>query len=201
MVGHLWTPWWRKGWDGKDTPGPVACRPCFFVDRRLIEAGSRWVDGEWIRPNPGNFRVRHSSWSPSRGSVAEQCTTWRVQWQVFTAHPGMGSKKWDLTLVLLPCWRRCSHGGRKWLAVALNALTFVWELVGEAGRPARPRVVRVGDFPMVEASRRASSRASQNVVEAFCAWFWLVLPTWAEPLAWFSQGFVFFSRWVWVPLV
>jgi hypothetical protein len=29
-------------------------------------------------------------------------------------------------------------------------------LVGEAGRPARPRVVRVGDFPVVEASRRAS---------------------------------------------
>jgi hypothetical protein len=28
--------------------------------------------------------------------------------------------------------------------------------VGEAGRPARPRVVRVGDFPVVEASRRAS---------------------------------------------
>jgi hypothetical protein len=23
---------------------------------------------------------------------------------------------------------------------------------------------------------------------------WLVLPSWAEPLAWFSQGFVFLSR-------
>jgi hypothetical protein len=28
--------------------------------------------------------------------------------------------------------------------------------VSEAGRPARPRVVRVRDFPVVEASRRAS---------------------------------------------
>jgi hypothetical protein len=40
--------------------------------------------------------------------------------------------------------------------VALNVLTFVGELVSEAGRPARPRVVRVGDFSVVEASRRAS---------------------------------------------
>jgi hypothetical protein len=29
-------------------------------------------------------------------------------------------------------------------------------LVGEVGRPARPRVVRVGDFPVVEVSHRAS---------------------------------------------
>jgi hypothetical protein len=42
------------------------------------------------------------------------------------------------------------------LAVALNVLTFVLKSVGEAGQPARPRVVRVKDFPMVEASRRAS---------------------------------------------
>jgi hypothetical protein len=42
------------------------------------------------------------------------------------------------------------------LAVALNALTFVLELVSEVGRPARPRVVRVGDFSVVEAFRRAS---------------------------------------------
>jgi hypothetical protein len=39
---------------------------------------------------------------------------------------------------------------------ALNALTFVSELVNEVGRPARPWVVRVGDFSVVEASRRAS---------------------------------------------
>jgi hypothetical protein len=51
---------------------------------------------------------------------------------------------------------RCSHGGRKWLAVALNVLTFVLKSVSEVGRPARPRVVRVGDFSVVEASRRAS---------------------------------------------
>jgi hypothetical protein len=42
------------------------------------------------------------------------------------------------------------------LAVALNALTFVSESVSEVGRLARPRVVRVGDFSMVEASHRAS---------------------------------------------
>jgi hypothetical protein len=50
----------------------------------------------------------------------------------------------------------CSHEGRKWLAVALNALTFVSELVSAVGRPARPRVVRVGDFSVIKASHRAS---------------------------------------------
>jgi hypothetical protein len=40
--------------------------------------------------------------------------------------------------------------------VALNALTFVSELVNEVGRPARPWVVRVGDFSVVEASCRES---------------------------------------------
>jgi hypothetical protein len=39
---------------------------------------------------------------------------------------------------------------------ALNALTFVSELVNEVGRPARPWVVRVVDFSVVETSRRAS---------------------------------------------
>jgi hypothetical protein len=38
----------------------------------------------------------------------------------------------------------------------LNALTFVPELVNEVGRPARPWVMRVGDFSVVEASCRAS---------------------------------------------
>jgi hypothetical protein len=28
-----------------------------LFDRQLVEAGSRWVDGEWIRPSPGNFGV------------------------------------------------------------------------------------------------------------------------------------------------
>jgi hypothetical protein len=28
-----------------------------LFDRRLVEAGSRWVDGEWIRPSPENFGV------------------------------------------------------------------------------------------------------------------------------------------------
>jgi hypothetical protein len=45
--------------------------------------------------------------------------------------------------------------GSGWRFV-LNALTFVPELVNEVGRPARPWVVRVGDFSVVEASRRAS---------------------------------------------
>jgi hypothetical protein len=38
----------------------------FLFDRRLVEAGSRWVDGEWIRPSPGNLGVRYLSYSPSR---------------------------------------------------------------------------------------------------------------------------------------
>jgi hypothetical protein len=64
--------------------------------------------------------------------------------------------------------------------------------VSEAGRSARPRVIRVGDFPCGQGVPSSKPRASRNVVEAFRAWFWLVLPSWAEPLAWFSQGFVFF---------
>jgi hypothetical protein len=39
---------------------------------------------------------------------------------------------------------------------ALNALTFFSEWVNEVGRPARPWVMRVGDFSVVEASYRAS---------------------------------------------
>jgi hypothetical protein len=45
--------------------------------------------------------------------------------------------------------------GSGWL-FALNALTFVSELVNEVGRPAQPWIVRVGDFSVVEASCRAS---------------------------------------------
>jgi hypothetical protein len=40
--------------------------------------------------------------------------------------------------------------------VALNALTFVLELVSEVGRLARARVMRIEDFSVVEASYRAS---------------------------------------------
>jgi hypothetical protein len=40
--------------------------------------------------------------------------------------------------------------------VALNALTFVSELVSEVDQPARPRVVRVRDFSVVEVFCRAS---------------------------------------------
>jgi hypothetical protein len=116
------------------------------------------------------------------------------------------------------------------LAVTLNAMTFVSELVSAVGRPARPRVVRVGDFSVVEVFRRASlvragmwprrpvervscesergrgvpssePCASQNMVEAFRSSFWLVPSRWAEFLAWFSQGFIFLDRLLWVPLV
>jgi hypothetical protein len=40
--------------------------------------------------------------------------------------------------------------------VALNALTFVSELVNKVGRAVRPGVVRIGDFPIVELPCRAS---------------------------------------------
>jgi hypothetical protein len=62
----------------------------------------------------------------------------------------------------------CSHEGRKWLAVALNALTFVSKLVSEVGRPARPRVMRVGDF---------------SVVEVFCGASLVRVGTWPEGAA------------------
>jgi hypothetical protein len=39
---------------------------------------------------------------------------------------------------------------------ALNALTFVSELVNKVDQVARPWVVRVEDFSVVEAARRAS---------------------------------------------
>jgi hypothetical protein len=42
------------------------------------------------------------------------------------------------------------------LVVALNTLTFVSELINKVGRVARPWVVRVGDFSVVEASCQAS---------------------------------------------
>jgi hypothetical protein len=87
--------------------------------------------------------------------------------------------------------------------VALNALTFVSELVNKMGRAVRPGVVRVGDFPIVELPRRESlvrvgtrsrrpvegtsyelersrgvpssePRTSQNAVEVFRPLFWLV---------------------------
>jgi hypothetical protein len=45
--------------------------------------------------------------------------------------------------------------GSGWQFV-LTALTFVSELVNEVGRLARPWVMRVGDFLVVEASCRAS---------------------------------------------
>jgi hypothetical protein len=67
--------------------------------------------------------------------------------------------------------------------VALNALTFVSELVSEVGRPARPRVVRVRDFLGGRGVPSSESRASRNVVEAFRSLFRLVPPSWAEPLA------------------
>jgi hypothetical protein len=40
----------------------------------------------------------------------------------------------------------------------------------------------------------SESRASRNVVEAFCSSFWLVPSLWAELLVWFSQGFIFLDR-------
>jgi hypothetical protein len=43
---------------------------------------------------------------------------------------------------------------------ALNALTFVLELVNEVGRPARPWVVRARDFSVVEASYRGEKTPS-----------------------------------------
>jgi hypothetical protein len=87
--------------------------------------------------------------------------------------------------------------------IALNALTFVSELVNKVGRAVRPRVMRVGGFPIVEMPCRASlvrvgtrsrrpvegasyesersrdvlssvPRTSRNVVEVFRSLFWLV---------------------------
>jgi hypothetical protein len=102
------------------------------------------------------------------------------------------------------------------LVVTLNALTFVSDLVNKVGRVARPRVVRVRDFSVVEASCRASlvrvgmwsrrpverasyesergrgvtsivPHTSQNVVEVSRSLFWLVLFL-------VGSGFVFLNR-------
>jgi hypothetical protein len=84
----------------------------------------------------------------------------------------MGGKKRDLTLVLLPCWQCCSHIGRKWLAFALNALTFVCRQVGEEvpagltqGRPDRPMVVQVRDFSKGRGASSSGPHVSRNAVE------------------------------------
>jgi hypothetical protein len=70
--------------------------------------------------------------------------------------------------------------------VALNALTFVSELVNKVGRAVRPGVVRVGTWSRrpvegtsyeLERSRGVPSsepRTSQNAVEVFRPLFWLV---------------------------
>jgi hypothetical protein len=80
------------------------------------------------------------------------------------------------------------------LAVALNALTFCLR-VGELGGSTGSTQGRTSQrFRCGRGVPSNKPRASQNMVEAFRAWFWLVLPSWAEPLAWFSQGFVIFSR-------
>jgi hypothetical protein len=157
MVGHPRTPWWRRGWDGKKTPDPVACKPCFLVwlavGRGRVEVGQRWMDKAESREFRGTilvvFSLEGDHWwnSVRHGTYGDRFLPpilgWAVKseiWHRYCFHAG----------------HRCSYGGRKWLAIALNALTFVSELVSEVGRPARPRVVRVGDFSMVEAFRRAS---------------------------------------------
>jgi hypothetical protein len=70
--------------------------------------------------------------------------------------------------------------------VALNALTFVSELVNKVGRAVRPGVVRVGTWSRrpvegtsyeLERSRGVPSsepRTSQNAVEVFRPLFWLI---------------------------
>jgi hypothetical protein len=99
--------------------------------------------------------------------------------------------------------------------IALNALTFVSELVNKVGRAARPRVMRVEDFSLVEVPCRASlvrvrtqsrypvehasyesehdrgvpssvPRTSRNVVEVSRLLFWLV--------SFVDSGFVFLNR-------
>jgi hypothetical protein len=97
--------------------------------------------------------------------MVEQYPAWRVQWQVFTAHPGMGSKKHDLTPVLLPCWRCYSHVGRKWLAVVLNALTFVCKQVGEEGSTGSTQGRASRRFPWGRGVPLSGPHASQSAVE------------------------------------
>jgi hypothetical protein len=131
-----------------------ALLPCWpAVGRGRVEVGRRGMD----KAEPWEFRgmilvvfcLEEDQWrnSARHGVYSDRFSPpipgWAVKneiWHWYCFHAGY----------------RCSHGGRKWLAVALNALTFVSELVSEAGRPARPRVVRVGDFPVVEVSRRVS---------------------------------------------
>jgi hypothetical protein len=94
--------------------------------------------------------------------------------------------------------------------VALNALSVSrWV---RQGRPVRPWVVRVGDFPGVKASHRAGlvRVRTQSRVPRLHTYVVLARRTCAgRALAWFfkgfavwiPRGFVPFSRWFWVPLV
>jgi hypothetical protein len=128
-------------------------------------------------------------------SMVEQYPVWRVQWQVFTVHPGMGSKKRDLTPVLLPCWRCYSHVGRKWLAVALNALTFVCKQVGEEGSTGSTQSIippRATTPPAWKQYRRAGlvQVGAQSRVPRLHTYVVLARRTCTGgALAWFFKGF------------
>jgi hypothetical protein len=60
------------------------------------------------------------------------------------------------------------------------------------GRPARPRVVRVRDFPRGRGVSSSGPRASQNAVEG--ASFLHVCGFSRDFAVWISRGFVLFSR-------
>jgi hypothetical protein len=157
MAGYPRTPWWRRGWDGEKTPGPVSCRPCFLVwpavGRGQVEVGRRWMDKAESREFRGTtlvvFSLEGDQWRNSAryGTHSDRFSPPFPGWTV-------KSEIWHWYCFHAGCC--CSHEGRKWLAVTLNALTFVSELVSEVGRSARPRVVRVGDFSVVEVFRQAS---------------------------------------------
>jgi hypothetical protein len=121
--------------------------------RGRVEVGRRWTDKAESWEFRGTTLVVFSLegdqwWNSARyGAHSDRFSPPILRWPV-------KSEIWHWYCFHASCC--CSHEGRKWLAVALNALTFVSELVSAVGRPARPRVVWVGDFSVVEVFHRAS---------------------------------------------
>jgi hypothetical protein len=119
--------------------------------------------------------------------------------------------RFDISTASMPVVAVAMRVGSGW-QFALNALTFVSELVNEVGRLARPRVVRVGDFLVVEASCRASlvrvGTWLRRIVErASCesergrGVFVRCFGSSRFCGQSFSRGFVFLDPGLWVPLV
>lgn len=105
---------------------------CTYADLGISSAGSRVLRRP--RCGAGEVELLESRCTAPvglqhEGGVREKCPVWRysdarVTTVTFslTARPGMGGEKLDLTLALLPLWRRCSHRVRQWVVECIKCV-------------------------------------------------------------------------------